>query len=651
MPNIVADYETRCDLDLPKVGRQRYVNHPSADIVCLSYKVENDPTRLWVPGLKVPKILTQAGNHYFAFNSKFDQLVNNVLGKRYGLRSWQLPETTDAMALCGRYTFPQKLEKAGTALRLPVQKDRRGKYLMGKICSPPYKYTQEELKEFYKYCIRDVDTLYHLLRALPSVELDPQERALWEHTCRVNDRGLPIDVAAVARIQQVIEYYTRKEEKKLPRLTGGKVTKATQRDRILKALKTFDVELPNLQAGTVDDEIKLLTEFLEAIPATAIEVQKAEKALELLTIRKNCGGAAIKKFVPLMNMTYNGRLSDTIQYCGALHTGRDSGRGFQLQNLPRAAVDDVPGAIQKFYDTTILKEKDPLATAKALVRGMIRARPGWQILASDLSSIEYVLLMWYCKEWDKLDKFESGICPYKTFAVSLFGVPYEQITKKQRQDSKPGILGGGYCLSGRTLIGYAADMNVEITSVEEGNRIIGLYREQHEKVAKIWDRLVQSSVMAVSQPERLFSVNTAAFLCTRDRVGRRWLCLKLPSGRFLYYADPIVDKDNFGRPIVKHMGQHNITKQWTRHTLRSSVLINNIIQGSARDIVMPASIELERIGYHVIGRVHDEIICEEEIESEQTLERMIEVLSRRPAWCQDAPIRATGFADERYRKD
>lgn len=651
MARIRVDYETKSGLDITKVGRVRYLTDKDAAIICMAYKIDNEPTRLWTPTMPVPQEFIDIEGHvYYAFNIKFDALVTELLGTKYGMKAWPINQQIDVMALCGRFTFPQNLGKAGIALNLAIQKRKSGKKLMGLICSPPFsppRYTMKQLKEFYRYCIDDVNSMDEMIDALPADQLSADERIIWENTSAINDRGLPIDHAAVVRINEVIQYYTNKLSKRLPLITDGAVNTPGQRDAILRWLKGFDVDLPNLQAKTVEEAILQLDGYDEG--RSPQEQEDIEKVIKVLQIRKELGGAAIKKYVRLLDMTHNGRLYDTIRYCGALHTGRDSGMGFQLQNLPRLSVKEPDKEIQRFYDTTILQDPDPMKIAKALIRPMIRAKAGYAIRAADYSSIEYVMLMWFCGETEKLRSFAAGICPYKTFGVGLLGIPYEDITKEQRQDCKPGILGGGYCLGGKSLIGYADDMGVKIEGLAAANRVINLFRRDHKLVVNTWELLVTASVDAVKYEGESYPVHSVVFKAVRDRTGRLWLTTMLPSGRALFYCDPKIGK-SYSRDVVTYMGVNTYTKKWDRHTLRASVIINNDIQGMARDVMMYGSVNLSHDGYHLIGRVHDELIAEEKIGSDKTLERMIKIMCLRPPWCMDAPIKADGFDSERYKK-
>jgi DNA polymerase len=58
---------------------------------------------------------------------------------------------------------------------------------------------------------------------------------------------------------------------------------------------------------------------------------------ELLEIRQQAAATSPAKYSVLLNATnQDGRLRGLIQFCGAARTGRDAGRLFQPQNLPRS---------------------------------------------------------------------------------------------------------------------------------------------------------------------------------------------------------------------------------------------------------------------------------------------------------------------------
>ncbi len=49
------DFETRSPVDLRKVGAHVYAGHPSTQIICVAYAVDDGPVQLWRPGEPVPE--------------------------------------------------------------------------------------------------------------------------------------------------------------------------------------------------------------------------------------------------------------------------------------------------------------------------------------------------------------------------------------------------------------------------------------------------------------------------------------------------------------------------------------------------------------------------------------------------------------------
>src|ERR1700730_11041999 len=45
----LRDYESRGILNLKNVGAWRYATHPSTDVLCCAYAVDDGPVQLWVP--------------------------------------------------------------------------------------------------------------------------------------------------------------------------------------------------------------------------------------------------------------------------------------------------------------------------------------------------------------------------------------------------------------------------------------------------------------------------------------------------------------------------------------------------------------------------------------------------------------------------
>jgi DNA polymerase len=684
-PIVKFDVETRSSYSLPDVGRYKYLSSPDAALLMFSYKVGQASTEWWAPDMAVPTFFRSPADYRFAgFNVNFDRLAMNRFRRHFGFGFIELEQCIDVMAVAARYGYPQSLDKLGAVLGISLPKMSEGTRLKKLFCYPPFATPQthpEEFRLFKAYNIRDVDAMSQIMDRLPTPGLSENEQNIWVEISYMNARGLPIDVKSVKQINKIVKYYTEKQTKRIPFITGGAVTTIHQRQRIIDWAKSKSVSLPNLQKLTVDDTVQSLQQkiadesYVRVVGAE--RVKELREVLDLLKIRQLIGGAAVKKFDRLENMTLNERINDNARYHGA-GTGRTTGGGFQMLNLPRAKVkfdkekttydEAVVGLLVKFFDTSILHHENPMEEAKKLVRPMIRAPKGKVLLVADWSSIEYILLMYYAGEWEKVRKFRNGNDPYIDFATELFHVDYDDVTSQQRQESKPPVLGSGYMLGSGVprscppggLIGYALGYGVEMTDAQ-AVFATNTYRNSHPRVVKAWYALKSAALQAVKNPDHKmnvytydedntpFSLNTS-FMCTKDRTGVSWLIMTIPSGRNLYYCSPVITDSRFG-PAIKHKGINPQTKQWGWVWFKPQRTIENVIQALGRDILQAATAKLRQLNFNLIFTVYDEIGCEEsENGARHRLREMERVMAEPPPWMPDLPLRSEGYISKRYMK-
>jgi len=98
------------------------------------------------------------------------------------------------------------------------------------------------------------------------------------------------------------------------------------------------------------------------------------------------------------------------------------------------------------------------------------------------------------------------------------------------------------------------------------------------------------------------------------------------------------------------MGLHSKTKKWIKHHITPGRLTENASQGSAREVLFEAILELESMGYNdIILTVHDEVVLETR-KGELSINQVNEVLCNRSEIWEGLPLNADGFISERYRK-
>lgn len=80
-------------------------------------------------------------------------------------------------------------------------------------------------------------------------------------------------------------------------------------------------------------------------------------------------------------------------------------------------------------------------------------------------------------------------------------------------------------------------------------------------------------------------------------------------------------------------------------------LAENVVQATARDLLMYPIPMIERAGYAVVMRIHDELVTEIE-EGRGSVEELEALMGTTPAWAQGWPVRASnGWRGKRFRKD
>lgn len=636
MDHIYFDFETRSGADLTKQGLYNYVHNAHSDIVCLSYMFDGGEVKLWTPGMPVPDFIQNIPKDciFIAFNAYFDWKIWNMIGPAYSFGTLPKEQVLDLRALCARYGYPQSLNIACKTLGLSEEKIAQGKYLIKKICCPPFKHTEAELLEFYEYGKQDTRLLYLMHKALPTAYLTPNEQRIWEHTVDINETGIPVNVSMAEMIKRVTEVYQEAHAERLPELTDGKVTKITQIQRIKLWCQTQGYMVENMQAPTIEKSLE--------------DPYIPPNVKELLIMRRDLGKSSLAKYSKILAMQYNGRIYDTLNYHGAL-TGRYSGKGFQTQSLPRNSLDDkaIETALEKFQDLSIL-DGDPIITAKELVRPTINVELPYSLIAADYTAIENRVLAWYANDEKTLQLFRDGQCQYTDMAAFLIGKSTNDISQEERRKGKIIILGCGYGMGPKTFRKTADSMGWEM-SESEAIHTVSQYRYKYKKVVNMWYDLIKKATQAISTPGIVTMSYNCKFVYTADRNGTYWLVLTLPTKRHLFYNSPKIEAGSYG-PIIKFKGMNPYTRKWDRLTLLLTKLINNIVQGTARDILVESQMTLQNAGYKIVLSLHDEIVIEHEYASTDVLHQIIKIMTDTPKTLTGLPLNADGYIGQYYRK-
>lgn len=637
---VTIDFETRSEVNIKEKGSYVYFMHPSTEVLMLGYKVDDSPVKQIFYGEPLPYEVVTNGKIY-AFNFSFELgMWNHVCEKKYGWPALTIDNMQDVQAICGRFGLPQNLHDAAKVLKVPTQKDDFGGQLIKLFCMPPYgrdehgrilPHLEKQWELFKLYNRHDVEATYQVLKALPVDALEPAENKIWVMNHEINVRGVPVDHVEATQIIAVTEAFLEEHNGRLPELTNGMVSKVTQVARIKKWMESrgYYIETLNkdeLQKWLVRDDLP-------------------EDVMEVLELRAGMGLSSLGKYKRIINEHYKDRMYYNSRYYGA-HTGRITGMGLQLLNLPRASVKDPDAEIEKFFDLSIMFE-NPVMSARALVRPMIKAPEGKTLIVADYSSIEFILLMYICGQTEAVTRFSQKFDQYKDLAVHMYNVPYDQVDKSQRQVGKYGVLGCGYGLGAKGFVGYADRFGLTLP-LEMATKTVNGFRSLYSNVPKFWYALSTCAINAIEIHGRTFETNGVKFKYVVDRAGHKWLRMLLPSGRAMYYFDPKIEDGKYG-PAVTTWGIIQETKSWGKKFMTPGKWAENVIQALGRDILYYGKQKLEEAGYKIIFSIYDEVVSEVPIER-ANLEEYESLMASVPPWAEGLPLRAEGYISRRYKK-
>jgi DNA polymerase len=633
------DFETRSEIDLPDVGLDIYANDPSTEVLCIAFGttpqnvVVREPEDIRVA---LDELLghVKAGGKIQAWNAMFEYAIwNCVCVPKYGWPPLKLEQCIDSMAVAAANNVPQSLGDASIFMDAQHQKDTRGRYLIQKLCKPHkgvFNNDPELMREMFDYCAQDVRTEMAIVANLRP--LTDAEQDVWTLTQRINLRGVPVDynelhnaVLAVVRAQDALD-------NECLALTG---CKPSERAKLLNWLNAQGAGLEDLTAKTVS--------------AKLVDTNLSDKVRRALELRQEGSQTSVAKYAKMLEIQREGRIRNTLVYHGA-STGRWASRGgLNLQNIARPTISDeeIEIAIPRVFNEAL----GTMGELSSLVRSGIKAPDGKTFVDVDFSSIENRVGVYLAGQTDKVELFRKGLDEYKVFASeSLYRVPYDEVTKEQRQVSKSAVLGAMFGQGAKGLVKYAEGMGVNISEAQAKAAVDG-YRMSYEKVKNLWAQCEGAVIQAVENPGNPFRAGSKLIL----KVAKNALWMKLPSGRLICWQRPQLEllTTPWGqqKPGVTVHSQNTYTRQWSRNALIGSSIFQSAVQGTARDCLAVAMLNLEQAGYEVINSIHDEVLLlVEEQSAESALADVVNIMTTPPTWAPDFPLAAEGWFGTRYRK-
>jgi DNA polymerase bacteriophage-type len=635
------DFETFNLVDLREVGLDNYAKHPSAGVSMLGWAPDMEEIQCWLPHIdpmhgRLLQLLHDPSVLIISWNASFER---NIL--KYVLKiDLPLERFRDPIVLAHNLSLPGKLDDVAQILKMKNQKDPRGDELKMMFCQPvsrggemtlfgmttplfrDHNSHPKEFAEYVEYCKQDVraerDLWYRMLK-IPFPERDWQG---WLLDQKINTYGMPGRRDLGEKGLRLALRFIGEQRELLKKLTG--LENPNSDVQMKEWITTRGYPWNSLRAPTVAAELNN--------PESKL-TQECRVALKARSSARKSSYTKIEKFLSLLSA--DDRLRNQFRYMGAARTGRwASGGGedasMQVQNLPRGekAVkkklmlalelldrEDYDGIIREFTNTK--NPKDSLTVVEfviTLLRSLFQAKSGKKFLVADKNAIENRMLGWAAGCEKILDVFRQGRCPYMSFGVELFGIPYEQWYKvengvhkpknaefeEMRQEAKAPVLGGGYGLGGGEMYtneygdevrggmwGYALNTCGVDMPKERAHKAVKILRDAWPEVVQFWTDLEEAfkqvlkrgGVIKVGEVTWGYPAGDGTYdpspkkewikhptkgqqcVITFTRIkmedGGYMIRMELPSGRALHYLNATIEEEKrvskkTGKPYTAH---------------------------------------------------------------------------------------------------
>lgn len=701
------------DKGLSGVGSAVYAQHPSTEILTLSYRVPGGHLRRWRPGLPLPHDLfdwVSRGGLVEAHNVMFERLIwHYVATPRHGFPPVPPSQWRCSMAKARVNALPGALGDLTAVLNTPVVKDADGKRLLDKF-SVPRKPTKTDprlrirpeddpadAERLYGYCDTDVES--EELASAAMLPMTPAEIEFWQIDQDINWRGVGVDLEGVRACRVILEQVFEKYAGEFQSLTGG--LSPTQIQALVGWLSAKGVHTASLDADAIE---------------TLLAGDLPDDARRALEIRQLTGSASVKKLYSMERMaTAEGRLCNLYAHHGA-RTGRPIGQDCQPTNLPKAgprvrccagcgrwagasldlcpwcgvprppserpaewtadAVEDVLEIMRSgSVDMVEMFYGDALLAISGCIRSLFVAAPGHDLIASDYSAIEAVTLAALAGEQWRLDTFHAGVDIYLAGASKITGRSVQFYLDYKRENGvhhpdrqkigKVSELACGY----QGWIGAYRAFGAEGTDDEIKAQILA-WRAASPAIVEFWGGQgrgfpgswdyrpelygIEGAFIAAVQNPGL--VTYARSLSFRYDPGGDYLHMTLPSGRYLTYHQPrlVPSQKRAGELSITYMTWNSNPKYgatgWICMNTWGGRLAENANQAVAHDIQRYGVINLRAAGYPTVLHVYDEDVVEVP-EGFGSVEEVEEIMGRMPPWAEGWPIKASGgYRAKRYRK-
>ena len=641
MTKLSIDIETYSECPI-SAGVYRYSSDPSFEVLLFAYSIDGGPVKVVdvKAGERIPPMVMRALNDPYvekwAFNAQFERVcLSRFMRFPEGWFLW--PEGWKCSMTWGATLgLPFSLKEMGAALGIEKQKLEEGKSLIARFCVPcrPTKknggrtrnlpeHDPEGWATFKEYNRRDVEAEMAIQERLSKF---PVPDSLWKEywACEeVNDLGVAIDPDLPGKCMEIDAICREKALKELQNLT--ELANPNSVAQLKRWLLDNDVDAPSLGK-------KEVSELLSGCGDDTVR--------RVLELRQLTSKSSLKKYEAMKACACpDGRVRGMFRFYGANRTGRFSSKFIQLQNLPQNHLPD----LEQARALAVKGDVDALETLygnvpdvlSQLVRTAFVPSEGHRFLVADYSAIEARVIAWLAGEKWRLELFENDGDIYCASASRMFGVPVEKhgANSHLRQKGKIAELALGYGGSVGALTAMGA---LELGLKEDELKpLVDAWRTANPAIVGFWWEVDSCVRKAIKEGGPVY-LGPLAFECRS-----KCLFITLPSGRKLAYPKPCVTEGG-----ITYVGL-TPAKKWGRIESYGPKFVENIVQATARDLLVNAILNLK--GKGVCMHIHDEAVVD--AAEDVALDEVITAMESKPEWAEGLPLKAAGYECPFYKKD
>jgi len=696
------DIESQSPWNL-KTHKKEYIASPYTKILCIVVKMLGGEVTTWERGEDFTKMglllndpsITFAGHNMHGFDGPMIENHFPVI----------FTHTLDTMDLWRPFINEYKGSRMSLkviAAQFGLAKDTRGDALIKTMCVPKGGrfYTGEDYQEYtdsfkgsvyaatnagdradmLTYCIQDVQVLEDLCRIIP-MQIDQK---IQELTNKMNKEGIRVDTIL---LKAAITASQNEKDRVLEKI--GHDAKFVAGHDWIRYMKKAGVELENTQDA-----------YLESL----LPDIEDEHLQDMIAARRLLSSMAQAKLQGILkNVHPDGRIRNFLVLNGT-HTGRNSGKGAQPQNLARG--NKVTWATLTYF---IAEGIIPFDAIPDMIRASFMPdAPGDLLGAFDKSSIEARLAVWFAGDEEKLQMYRDGVDLYKVMATTIFDKKVEDVTGDERSIAKAVVLSCIYGAGADTLAeripilpdGYThIDL---INAFRDANPLLAGVRtgaESSEGLAYrsggLWKEL-QSAVKNITEGKSE-KVECAGGKVIFERHGKD-LWMRKPSGLIIYFRnirftyknfdivkvnkhkpdsqkevesyfvndeEVFTDLDHFVTPeLLAEMKVANYRESLTYGfacslSLYGGKLLNSACQGTCGDLMKSDLKRLDRVeGIVVKFDVHDEyvinfnnVLSYTVAEFQAKIDEISACMTHVPSWLKGLPIEIDYNITPRYSKE